>query len=472
MTLAIVIIYMVILLFIGWWSARHYIKGMTDFLLAGRRLGVWMCAATLAATHFGGGMVMGGSEYGFIHGLSGAWYGVSCGIGLIILAFFTASKFRELALYTVPDYLELRYGGKAVRVLGSLLSLVALIGILAAQILAARAALEILGITGNTGAIIAAIVFIVYTTLGGLWAVTITDAFQVVIATIGVIIAMVLVLVKTGGMAAISTMVATKGVAAGYFNIGGLGGANIMWLLLPTVMYTLIGQDFYQRLFSARDKNVAKIAAIIGGVLLVIVGFFPAVIGMGARGLSDLGLDSAATAFPWVVQNLMGPLLGGIILAAILAAIMSTADSLLTAATSHIVKDFWIETFKVDELKEEKKLLNISRYFTLILGALGLIIALIMPGIIDALIYSYTMYSAGVFIPVIGGIVWKRATRAGALSSLVIGSAVALWGILSGADIFGAPVEIYAALVSLVIFVIVSLATQQKDTGGTVDVEG
>jgi SSS family solute:Na+ symporter len=84
--------------------------------------------------------------------------------------------------------------------------------------------------------------------------------------------------------------------------------------------------------------------------------------------------------------------------------------------------------------------------------------------IIDALIYSYTMYSAGVFVPVIGGVVWKSATREGALASLVIGSAIALWGILTKANILGAPVEIYAALISLIIFIVVSLATQSQKT--------
>lgn len=183
---------------------------------------------------------------------------------------------------------------------------------------------------------------------------------------------------------------------------------------------------------------------------------------MGAKALSGLSDAEAGSAFPWVVQNLMNPVLGGIILAAILSAIMSTADSLLTAATSHIVKDFWIETFKMDEIADEKKLLNISRVLTAVIGILGLIIALIVPGIIDALIYSYTMYSAAVFVPVIGGILWKKATKAGALSSLIIGAIIALVGILTKADIAGIPVEIYAALISLVIFILVSLFTQKK----------
>ena len=270
-----------------------------------------------------------------------------------------------------------------------------------------------------------------------------------------------MVLTQSGGIAGLSALLVEKGVEPNYFSFWGLGTSSIMWLLLPTIMYTLIGQDFYQRLFAAKDGEVAKKASIIGGIIMVIVSFFPTIIGMGARALSDL--ESGGMAFPWVVQNLMNPVIGGIVLAAILAAIMSTADSLLTAATSHIVKDFWIETFKVDEIKDEKKLLNISRNFTFVIGILGLVIALIMPGIIDALIYSYTMYSAGVFIPVIGGVLWKSATKQGALASLIVGSIVALLGILTKANIFGAPAEIYAALVSLAVFIVVSLATQNKN---------
>ncbi|MGB3996257.1 MAG: sodium:solute symporter family protein, partial [Acetomicrobium sp.] len=236
--LYIVIFYMLAMLLVGWWVGRVYIKGMTDFLLAGRRLGIVLCAATLAATHFGGGAVMGGGEYGFKYGLSGAWYGVSCGIGLILLGLVTAKKFRDLAFYTVPDYLERRYGGKTIRALGSLLSIVALIGILAAQVLSARGALGILGITGNTGAIIATLVFIIYTTAGGLWAVTITDLIQMLLAAIGVILAANVVLGHTGGFGGMELLLQSKGVGPEYFSFWGMSTSSIMWLLLPTVMYT------------------------------------------------------------------------------------------------------------------------------------------------------------------------------------------------------------------------------------------
>lgn len=459
MVLTTIIIYMTILLIVGYWANKQ-IEVMDDFLLAGRRLGLLLTAGALAATHFGGGMVMGGGEYGFIHGLSGAWYGISCGIGLILLGFLTASKFRSLAFYTVPDYLEHRYGGKTLRTMGALLSLVAIIGIIAAQVLSARGALAILGFTGNTGAVIATIIFIVYTALGGLWAASITDFIQVIIAGIGVIIASSLILQNTGGFSGLNQMIESsrEGVSSGYFNILGMGAKSILWLLLPTVMYTLIGQDFYQRLFAARDNITAKKASFAGGIFLILMSIFPAIAGMGAKGYFP-ELNDGGQAIPKIIQEVFPIGVGAVVLAALLAAIMSTADSLLTAGTSHIIKDLWLEFTDYKKEENKKELLKISRIFTIILGLAALIIALSVPTIIDALIYSYTMYTAGVFIPVIGGVIWKKATREGALAALIIGAVTAIIGIIAEIDIAGIPVEIYSALLALIMFVIISLIT-------------
>ncbi len=458
--LPIVGLYLAALLAIGWWCHRTRISGMTDFLLAGRRLGVVLCAAAMAATHFGGGALMGGASYGFQHGISGAWYGISTGLGLLLLALFTAGRFRALSLYTVPDYLAARYGGGAVRPLGALLSLVALIGILAAQVNAARGAFAIVGLEGPEAAVVATLVFIAYTAIGGLWAATISDVVQIVVAGAGIVIAGFVVISQASDLGGLRAVLADKGVGEDYFQLTGAGPSLILWLVLPTVMYTLIGQDFYQRLFAARDATIARRAALLGGVFLIAISFFPAVVGMGARGLADL--SDSTQAVPWVLQNLFDPLLGGVILAAILAAIMSSADSLLTAATAHVVKDLWVEALGRGDLSEERKLLVISRGSTVAVGLLALGIGLVVPGIVGILIYSYTMYTAGVFVPVLGGLMWPRATRAGALTAMIGGSLVALAGILSGVDLGGVPTEIYAALASAVLFVAVSLATGRR----------
>jgi SSS family solute:Na+ symporter len=455
--IAIVTSYLALMLLIGVWCSRTRIGGVTDFLLAGRRLGVFMGAAALAATHFGGGALLGGAEYGFKHGVSGAWYGVSTGVGLLALGALTAGKFRRLALFTVPDYLETRYGGKTIRVLGALLSLVALIGILAAQVNAAGRAFGILGFGGLGAPIVAVVVFVTYTALGGLWAASISDVVQITIASAGVVIGGVVVIARSGGIGGLESLLATKGVGASYFNPVGEEPSFILWLLLPTVMYTLIGQDFYQRLFATKSERVARLSALGGGVFLLAISAAPVLIGMGARALStgDMRPDDA---LPWVLTELMHPLVGGFILAAVLAAVMSTADSLLTSATSHVVKDVWLETLQPGIARNEKRLLALSRGVTVTVGLIALLIGVALPGIVTALIYSYTMYTAGVLVPVIGGILWKGGTRAGALWAVVIGSSVALVGLTTRFEVGGMPTEIYAALVSAAVFIAVSLA--------------
>jgi len=457
MLITIVAIYLAVMLGVGVWCSRTRIAGMTDFLLAGRRLGVIMGAGALAATHFGGGAVLGGAEYGYTYGAAGIWYGVSTGIGLLALGLFTARKFRELALYTVPDYLETRYGGKAVRFLGAVLSLAALVGILAAQVNAAGRAFGILGIDGTVAPVIAVAVFVAYTALGGLWAASISDIIQLTIGAIGVAIAATLVATHVGDSGGFELLLASRGVAEGYISPFGQGTSFVLWLLVPTVMYTLIGQDFYQRLFATKDARTARTAAITGGIFLVAISALPTICGMGARALSPDALE-ASDALPWVLRELMNPVVGGFVLAAILAAIMSSADSLLTAATSHVVKDIWLGIYRPDSVADEKQLLVASRVVTVAVGALALVIGLSLPGIVRTLIYSYTMYTAGILVPVLGGVLWKGATRAGALAAIAAGSVVALVGLTTGLELAGIPTEVYAALVSAVFFVAVSLA--------------
>jgi SSS family solute:Na+ symporter len=456
MLVTIVAAYLALMLGVGVWCSRTRISGVTDFLLAGRRLGVVLGAGALAATHFGGGAVLGGAEYGYTHGVSGAWYGVSTGIGLLALGFFTAGRFRRLALFTVPDYLEERYGGKAVRLLGALLSLAALVGILAAQVNAAGRAFAILGVTGTAAPVIAVAVFVAYTTLGGLWAATISDVVQLAIGGAGVVIAAIVVTVRTDAAGGFGQLLSAKDVADTYFSPLGDGTSFVLWLLVPTVMYTLIGQDFYQRLFATKSARVARTAALVGGVFLVGISVAPALVGMGARALST-GSMPAGDALPWVLRELMNPVVGGLILAAILAAIMSTADSLLTSATSHVVKDIWLETLRAGDAADEKRMLAATRVVTVVVGVAALLIGLSLPGIVRTLIYSYTMYTAGILVPVLGGVVWKRANRAGALAAITAGSTVAIAGLVTGVQLGGVPTEIYAAMVSAVFFVVVSL---------------
>jgi SSS family solute:Na+ symporter len=458
----LVAVYLLGMLAIGWWAARRRIGGVTDFLLAGRRVGPWLGAATLAATHLGGGALLGGAEQGFRIGLAGAWYGLASGAGLLLLALLTARTLRQLALHTLPEYLALRYGSRALQRLAALLSLVALIGITAAQVIAAGAALSRLGLDPLTARLLAAAVFVGYTVAGGLWAAVVTDLVQVLVAAAGAVLVAGAVLWALPAGSGLAAAAAERAGTApeGYGSLFGAGGAAaILWVLLPTVQYTLIGQDFYQRLFATRSATAARTAALLGGLVLVAVSFAPVVAGMGARALGPADLP-AAEALPWALDHLLPPLAGSLVLAALLAATMSTADSLLTAATSHALRDLRAAPAAPNERAELRR----ARIGTLLLGSLAGGLALTSSGIIDTLIVSYTLYCGGVFVPVLGGLLWPAARRAGALAALGCGGATALGGLV----LFEAPdgvALLVATIVATAALVIGSLAAGRWGAG-------
>lgn len=465
--LVVLIVYFVGLFGVGLYATR-FIGSNTDFLLAGRRLGPVLATATLCATHFGGGFVLGSGEWGFTHGMTGIAYAAGVGLSLVLLGFVAARKMRRLAMFTVPDYLELRYNSKLARLLGTLLSLVAIVGIIGAQVWAAQGALSILGVDPTWAAVAATLMFIVYTAMSGLWGVTLTDAVQLAIIFIGVPIAAVLAVGEAGGFEGIRVVLDAQSMdltTDRYFSPLGAGLGLVLAAIVPTMMYTLIGQDFYQRLFAARDETTAFRAAVAAGVLLIAFAVFPVVTGMAARALFGPEIE-AARAIPMLIDEVFPGWAAAIVIAAILGAIMSTADSLLMAGTSHVTHDIYVKLIDPEAEEDSKRLLLISRIVTVVLGLVALWMALNFKAIIGMLLMSYTLYAAGVFIPVVGGLYWKRATAAGAVSAIVGGSAFGLAGELGWFSptalplLGGLPIIVSGALVSLLLFVGISLLTR------------
>ncbi|MCW3489363.1 sodium:solute symporter family protein [Dethiobacter alkaliphilus] len=462
--LIIVIGYFAIIFGIGFYASR-FVKSSTDFLLAGRKLGLLLTTATLAATHFGGGFVMGGGQDGYDFGLSGIYYAAGTGLGLIFLGLIAAKPLRKLSLFTVTDYLEMRYNSKIVRVMGALLSLVAIVGIVAAQVGATRGALTILGVSPEAGAVVATILFIAYTAFAGMWGVTLTDSIQLIIIFIGLPVAAVLGMQQAGGWAAMQQTIAAlpvEGGADAYFSFGGRGIPIMLGVITPVIMYDLIGQDFYQRLFSAKDENTARNGALLAGVLLLVFGIFPVMGGMAARAIFA-EIPETASALPMLISEVLPVGLGAIVVAAILAAVMSTADSLLIAGTSHVTNDFYVKLINPEIADDTKKILAISRLWTVILGIAALFFALAMPGIISVLIFSYTMYASGVFVPVVLGILWKGGTEMGAITAIIAGSIAGLAGLQDWVSYGDVPNIAAAGAISLVVYVVVSLFTPKPE---------
>lgn len=467
MELIIIALYLIAIFGVGIYCNK-FNNNIDDYLLAGRRLGVGLTTFTLVATYFGGGYVIGTGGEAYTTGLSAYWSPVAGAVGILAVCLIL-KKMEGMSVCTVTEIMENRYNSPLLRLLTTILSLLALIGILAGQVTSAGSVLASLGVGSTTTcAIIVAVFFIGFTAFGGLWAVTVTDFIQIIIAGVGLIAATIFVVVKSGGWGVIAAQIQAAGVPGNYFSmVKGVEPSYVLWLILPMFIYTLIGQDVYQRLFAAKDTKTAYKSAVLACIILLVICFFPVVLGMAGRGLFP-DLEATSMVVPTIIRSMLPPVFAGITLAAIIAAVVSTADSILTAATSHVVNDLYVRYVLKDTQAEQadeatqKKLLNISRIMTLVIGVISVVIALAIPSVLQVLNSSYTLFTAGVFSPVVAGLLWKKATKAGAFAGLFSGLAFVALG-WSGFSFFGIPSDIASSLLSLVVLIVVSLITYKPE---------
>ena len=417
------------------------------------------------ATYFGGGYVIGVGGEAFNNGMSAYWSPVAGAVGILAVCLIL-KKMEGMKVCTVTEIMENRYNSPLLRLLTTILSLLALVGILAGQVTSAGSVLASLGVGSTTTcAIIVAVFFIGFTAFGGLWAVTVTDFIQIIIAGVGLIAATIFVVVKGGGWDVIAGQLQAVNVPDNYFSLlAGTEPSYVLWLILPMFIYTLIGQDVYQRLFAAKDTKTAYKSAILACIILLVICFFPVILGMAGRALFP-DLEVSSLVVPTIIRTMLPPVFSGFTLAAIIAAVVSTADSILTAATSHVVNDMYVRYVCKDDVEDpavQKKLLNISRIMTLVIGVISVVVALAIPSVLMVLNSSYTLFTAGVFSPVVAGLLWKKATKIGAFAGLFSGLAFVALG-WSGFSFFGIPSDIASSLLSLVVLIVVSLITYKPE---------
>ena len=432
MDFAIVITYFLILIFIGSRSFR-VVKNVNSFFVADRGGNLFLIAGSLFATVIGGSSTVGMAGLGYKNGLVGAWWLLVGAIGLFVLGIFLAEKVRGYSLYTLPEILEKHYGSEA-KFIASGLIVIAWMGIIAGQIVAAG---KILGIILNISPAllmtIIALVFTAYTLLGGQHSVVRTDSIQGLIIIAAILVSVPLCLNKVGGVSSMQEALGT-----GYFSFP--VSEHFTWKALITYIFLVgstyvVGPDIYSRLFCAQNEKTAKRAAIITSLTLVPFSFIIVIIGMSARVLFPQ--INPETAFPTMINHIFPTGLNGIVIAALLSAMMSSADTCLLTTSTIISVDIIKPIFKPD--MTEKKLLMLSRFFIALIGIISLILALKVKGIISSLLLGYTVYTSGLVFPVLLGFYKDRLrlNKEGAILAMVAGGGLALSGKLMGLSDFG-----------------------------------
>ncbi|MFW9269054.1 sodium:solute symporter [Pseudomonas sp. NR3] len=452
--LIVVLIYATGMIALGWYGMRRA-KTRDDYLVAGRNLGPGFYLGTMAATVLGGASTIGTVRLGYVHGISGFWLCGAIGLGIVGLSLFLAKPLLKLKIYTVTQVLERRYN-PAARHASALIMLVYALMIGATSTIAIGTVMQVLfGLPFWVSILVGGGVVVLYSTIGGMWSLTLTDIVQFLIMTIGLVfLLMPLSISDAGGW---NAMVAA--LPARYFDFTAIGWDTIITYFLIYFFGIFIGQDIWQRVFTARSEGVAKVAGTAAGLYCVLYGLAGALIGMAAKVLLP-DLENVNNAFASVVQHSLPNGIRGLVIAAALAALMSTAAAGLLAASTTVVQDL------LPRLRQGRESGNgdvhENRIATLLLGAVVLAIALVVSDVISALTLAYNLLVGGMLVPLIGAIYWKRATTAGAITSMSLGFVTALFFMVK--DGLDANTPIYYSLsVALVSFVVVSLLSPRSN---------
>ncbi|MDH3490948.1 MAG: sodium:solute symporter family protein [Gammaproteobacteria bacterium] len=460
-----IVIYFAVLVWIGLSVARreHGAGESESFLAADRNMNLLQTTASTAATDLGGGFSIAMGGLGFTLGISGSWLIAISGLSVVMVSFLMVPKVKRWADrvkgLTTGDLFEARFDRRTGLVAAVVIG-IAWFTFVGGQIIAGAKLMQAtLGMGLGIAIVLSGAIILAYTALGGLKAVIYTDVFQMVVLLVGIVfIAVPIGLWQVGGWSGIVTHFSADPATASLVDWGAIGWKRLLGWFLSIFPVWFISIAAMQRIVAARDEKTARRAFFLTGVPIEwpLFAIGSTLIGMIARMLlPDIADPELAT--PMVIMELLPIGIAGIVIAAYIAAVMSTADSVLMGPVAIFTNDIYRKHLKPDA--SEAALVRVARIATLVLGTLGIGMAWLVPNVLDLILYAYTFGAAGLFFPMLALLFWPRATAAGAFwSMLCAGSAAVIWSILG--EPFGIDASWMGWLIGLPLLVAVSLATK------------
>lgn len=399
--------------FIGLHASKN-IETNTDFFLASRDLGLFPVMFTLIATQLGGGMLLGTAQEAYNIGIFGVLYTLGMSLGFLALGLGFAAKLRSLNVATTAELFETKYHSNTLKKVASLLSIATMCGILIAQVIASRALLSGLNINNEYIFLAFWAFVIIYTMVGGLKAVVITDVAQVWVIIL--VFGGIFVYSLLNEPASFFTLSALNSLQKN-FSVGNLTASSLFATIMLPALFSLIEQDLAQRFFAARTQKIATLAAIGASAFLLLFSLIPIYFGMKAQVLGIPLFPGASPLIP-VIEFLTNEYVVILALCGIIAAITSTADSLLCAISSNIAQDF---NFSFLGIKNQ---LRVSQLVTLGTGIVAIIASYIMPqNIIALLIASYEISVSCLLVPLLFAYFGNHLKKNAAVGAIVCGLA-------------------------------------------------
>jgi SSS family solute:Na+ symporter len=394
------------------------VKGTSDFFVAGRALGPGLIFSTMLAANIGAGSTVNATALGYTSGVAAWWWVGSAALGNAILAFWIGPAIRRVAaardLRTVGDFLEYRYG-TTVRALIAALLWVGSLFILAGQLFGMGVILAIAAdIPPWQGVVIGGVVITTYFTAGGLLTSAWVNMVQLTVKLGGFAVAVPLVLDRIGGFHALTLV---RPDDASYWTFWKAGPPGVMWLAMLTPAF-IVSPGLLQKIFGARDDRAVRIGVGLNALGLLLYAGVPVILGIAARLLyPDLAIPD--NALPTILMRGLPPAVGALGLAAVFSAEISAADAVLFMLTTSLSQDLY-KRF-VNPAATDVRVLLVTRLTALVSGVVGVVMALILGSILNALTIFYTLLGVSLFVPIIAGLYVPRARTAEALAAIVCG---------------------------------------------------
>jgi SSS family solute:Na+ symporter len=401
------------------------VKTRADFLVAGRTLPAFVLIFTLLSSWIGSGSLLAGAENAYRHGFAALWQAAGGWFGLLLI-YFIAPRARKFAQFTIPDLLEARYSQTA-RVLGVVAILFAYTGITSYQLIGGGDILHLVFpsvISPQLGAYIMAAFTIVFTGIAGMASVAYMDVVIGLLATVTMCLALPFLVHGAGGWSGV-----TQILPATHFQIlGDFSFVQAMELMVPTLLLMLGNQAMYQKFFSAkseRDARVAVVGWIIGTVILETVIVALAVVASALFRTGEVA-QHPREVIAYSALHGLPALLGALLMGAVFAKIMSTANNFLFSPATNLINDVFVRYVAPDA--SNKRILLVSRLTVVILGIWSLVQATQITNVLQQTLYAYTVYSAALTPVILAAFYSKRANAAGAVTAIGAGTFVTvLW---------------------------------------------
>lgn len=445
----VLIIYFAAMVGIGW-MGRNKASNFEGYLSMGRSGGLLLLMGGAIGGQIGNGFVVGGAAEGASVGMAGCAYGVACALSTVLVAVCLNDFIYNHGYMSMADYTRQRYHNEIPGTIYDLSTAASSIGLIAGQIMAGKALFEALGLPSTIGAIAIAVVVLLYSQMSGLWGAFATSVVQSGVILVG-LVSTTVILIANGALGDMSAAIDAGTLSSSALDLSGMSAAGFAGMMLPLLLGMVTDQPSYQRINSAKSARISRLACYFSCIIMIPLALMPAFI--GSYGNFRYGASGSSAFFDVLLHDLP-PLACAVIIAAVIAAVMSTIDCGLITMSTVLTRDIWQGALKKNPSEEQLKkitlVVNIAFMFT------STALALASSSILDLLNSVYSFLAAACFVPFVGGVFWKRGNTQGAVAASVVGviTVVVSWLGVS----FPIP-SVFPIIPSAIAYVAVSLAT-------------